>query len=77
MKFKVNNDIWEVKFLGADELLALYREKADEKASYVFGVTIRSEHVIYINGEMNNYNGYKFEEVRYNPIKSQSKGSHK
>ena len=53
MKFKVNNDIWEVKFLGADELLALFRAKEDERANYVFGVTIRSEHVIYINGEMN------------------------
>jgi hypothetical protein len=30
-----------------------------------------------VKGEMENYHGYTFEEVRYKPIKSQAKGSHK
>jgi hypothetical protein len=44
----------------------------------IFGFTIWNVYVRkVINGEMNNYHGYTFEEVRYKPIKSQAKGSHK
>lgn len=44
----------------------------------IFGFTIWNVYVRkVINGEMKNYHGYTFEEVRYKPIKSQAKGSHK
>lgn len=52
MKFKVNDDMWEIKELGKDELLELYKKSTDDDTYYVFGVTVKSEHIIYINKDM-------------------------
>lgn len=52
MKFKANNDIWEIKQLNEQELKELYEKSMEEKALYVFGVTQKSMHIIYINKDM-------------------------
>ena len=52
MKFKVNNDEWQIIELGKEELKNLYEEHMKEEAWFVFGVTQKTEHIIYINKDM-------------------------
>ena len=52
MKFKINNDTWEIKEIEANELKEMYEKEMQEKAYYVFGVTQKSKHIIYINKDM-------------------------
>lgn len=52
MKFKINYDEWEIKEKDKNELKELYENDMQEKAYYVFGVTVKSEHIIYINKDM-------------------------
>ena len=52
MKFKINNNSWEIKEKDKDELKELYEEATEEKVYYVFGVTEKSQHNIYINKDM-------------------------
>ena len=51
MKFKINNDEWLIEEKSKEELKELY-EKEEEKAYFVFGVTIKAQHIIYINKDM-------------------------
>ena len=51
MKFKINNDEWLIEEKSKEELKELY-EKEEEKAYFVFGVTIKTQHIIYINKDM-------------------------
>lgn len=50
--FLINNDRWTIEEKNKDELKELYEQEALEKVSYVFGVTIKSKHIIYINKDM-------------------------
>lgn len=52
MEFTINGDTWEIKEIGAKELKEMYEKETQEKAYYVFGVTQKSKHVIYINKDM-------------------------
>lgn len=52
MKFKINNDEWEIEEKDKNELKELYEKETQEKTYFVFGVTVKSKHVIYINKDM-------------------------
>ena len=52
VKFKINNDIWQIEEKKKDELKELYETETQEKTYFVFGVTVKSKHVIYINQDM-------------------------
>lgn len=52
MKFKINNDEWIIEEKDKEELKELYEKEEKEKAYFVFGVTIRPQHIIYINKDM-------------------------
>lgn len=49
MKFKINNNEWEIIMCYPDTLKQMYEEAMEEKAYYVFGLTQKSTHEIYIN----------------------------
>ena len=46
--FSINNDKWTIEEKGKDELKELYEKETQEKTYFVFGVTIKSKHIIYI-----------------------------
>ena len=50
--FLINNDKWQIEEKNKSELQELYEKETQEKTSFVFGVTIRSKHIIYINKDM-------------------------
>lgn len=52
MNFEINNDKWQIKEIGKDELKKLYEKSMEEKAYFVFGVTEKHTHTIYINKDM-------------------------
>ena len=52
MDFIINNDTWKIEEKSKDELKELYEKESQEKTYFVFGVTIKSEHIIYINKDM-------------------------
>ena len=52
LKFKINNDIWQIEEKKKEELKELYETETQEKTYFVFGVTVNSKHVIYINQDM-------------------------
>lgn len=52
MKFNINNDEWTIEEKSKNELKELYEKEVQEKVCFVFGVTIKSEHIIYINKDM-------------------------
>lgn len=52
MKFKINNDEWEIEEKDKNELKELYEKETQEKTYFVFGVTVKSKHIIYINKDM-------------------------
>lgn len=52
VEFYINNDKWIIEEKPKDLLLKMYNEQYDEEAYYVFGLTIKSEHKIYINKEI-------------------------
>lgn len=52
MKFKINNSEWEIEEKDKNELKELYKKETQEKTYFVFGVTIKSKHIIYINKDM-------------------------
>ena len=52
MKFTINNDEWQIEEKSKDELKELYEKETQEKTYFVFGVTIKSAHIIYINKDM-------------------------
>lgn len=54
MKFIINNSLWIIEEMEENELNNLYEEKMQEKTYYVFGVTQKSTHTIYINKNMCN-----------------------
>ena len=51
-KFKINNDEWLVEEKNKDELREMYENETEEKTFFVFGVTQKSKHIIYINQDM-------------------------
>ena len=52
MKFTINNDEWQIEEKSKNELKELYEKETQEKTYFVFGVTIKSAHIIYINKDM-------------------------
>lgn len=53
MNFEINNMEWEIIEKNGRELIDLYSTQyPEEEAFYVFGLTSRSKHVIYINEDM-------------------------
>lgn len=52
MKFIINGDIWNIELKDKDELIKLYEQQYDEKAYYVFGVTVKHNQCIYINKDV-------------------------
>lgn len=51
-KFKINNMEWKLYEKSKQELLDRYNANQEQKACYVFGVTLYPEHEIWINQEM-------------------------
>ena len=51
-KFKINNNEWLVEEKNKDELREMYENETEEKTFFVFGVTQKSKHIIYINQDM-------------------------
>ena len=53
MKFKINNDEWSIILQDKETLKDKYNsENFEEESSFVFGVTIYSQHEIWINKDM-------------------------
>lgn len=52
MEFKINNDTWIIEEIDKDKLKEMYEEEMQEKTYFVFGVTKKSDHIIYINKDM-------------------------
>lgn len=52
MEFVINNHKWKIEEKLSDELKEMYNKELHEDAYYVFGVTQKSQHIIYINQEM-------------------------
>lgn len=52
MEFVINNDKWRIEEKEKEELKKLYEEDMEEKAYFVFGVTNKAQHIIYINKDM-------------------------
>ena len=52
MKFKINNNEWEITEKDSDEMLKKYQEEVDNRATFAFGVTIFPKHEIWINKDM-------------------------
>lgn len=52
MEFIINNDKWTIEEKEKNELKELYEKEMEEKAYFVFGVTQKSQHIIYINKDM-------------------------
>lgn len=51
--FDINNDTWQIEEKCKDELLELYKKECKEDDIYmVYGVTKKSNQIIYINSEM-------------------------
>lgn len=54
MEFIINNDKWKIEEKPAEEMKNLYETQKypDEDVFFVFGLTNRAEHQIYINKNM-------------------------
>ena len=52
MKFKINNNNWEIKEKDKQTLLDKYNSNHEDSALFVFGMCIYSEHEIWINKDM-------------------------
>lgn len=52
MEFKINNHKWRIEEKSKQELINMYNEQYEEAAYFVFGLTLRPKHLIYINKEM-------------------------
>ena len=52
MEFEINGDMWFIGLKSTKELIDIYMTQFDEKPSFVFGLTIRSQHQIWLNEEM-------------------------
>ena len=51
MEFKINNHKWRIEEKSKQELINMYNEQYEE-TYFVFGLTLRAKHLIYINKEM-------------------------
>lgn len=52
MEFKINNHKWRIEEKSKQELINMYNEQYKEEAYFVFGLTLKSKHLIYISKEM-------------------------
>ena len=52
MEFSINNDKWTIEEKEKNELRKMYEEETEEKSYFVFGVTQKWKHIIYINKDM-------------------------
>lgn len=51
MEFKINNHKWRIEEKSKQKLINMYNEQYEE-TYFVFGLTLRAKHLIYINKEM-------------------------
>lgn len=51
-EFEINSDKWQIEEKSKEELKELYEAEMEEKSYFVFGVTIKPQHIIYINKDM-------------------------
>lgn len=52
MEFKINNHKWRIEEKSKQELINMYNGEYKEETYFVFGLTLRAKHLIYINKEM-------------------------
>lgn len=54
MEFKINNTEWKIIEQSKQEMINLYKKQIqpDEEVSFVFGLTNKSYHIIFINEDM-------------------------
>lgn len=52
MKFKINNNSWEIIEKDSETLLDKFNSNNEENANYVFGLTRYPQHEIWINKDM-------------------------
>ena len=52
MEFIINGDMWFVGYKSTKELIDIYMTQFDEKPSFVFGLTVRSQNRIWLNNDM-------------------------
>ncbi len=52
MKFIMNNEVWEILKVEKDKIVDRFNKDMEEEVSYVFGLTIYSNHEIWLNEEM-------------------------
>lgn len=52
MKFKINNNSWEIIDKSSKTITEKYNSENEERANFVFGVTIYPQHEIWINEDM-------------------------
>ena len=52
MKFNINNDEWTIISKDASIMLEKYKKEYEEDAYYVRGITIYSQHEIWLNKDM-------------------------
>lgn len=51
MKFKINNDHWEIKEIDKDKMRELWKKITDEDTC-VFGLTIKTSQIIFLNSDI-------------------------
>lgn len=53
MDFEINGDMWFIEFKSKEELIELYKtEYKEEDVYFVFGLTNKSQHCIWLNKDM-------------------------
>lgn len=52
MEFKINEDTWNIEFKNKQEMLEIYKIEYEDDAYFVFGITNKPLHEIYINQDM-------------------------
>ena len=54
MEFMVNYDLWNIKMVSKNTLITLYKEEqdSDEEVYFVFGMTNKAQHTIFLNEDM-------------------------
>lgn len=52
MTFKMNNRTWEILEKPAKYIQDVYKQKTDEEPPYLFGLSVITDHIVYLNNEM-------------------------
>ena len=52
MRFKINNNEWNVLEKSSEIMIEKYKKEVDDRATFAFGLTMFSQHEIWINKDM-------------------------